>query len=72
MKLTTEDCQLVNVVDFRARAGAAPLKLRALEPALSDQHNFRARAGAAPLKLDRGMSAQQRTFISAPARARPR
>ena len=58
--------------DFRARAGAAPLKLRVEEPPLDIIGDFRARAGAAPLKPHIGGNLRVTADISAPARARPR
>ena len=42
--------QVAAVVTFRARAGAAPLKLVAGEWVTRKSGAFRARAGAAPLK----------------------
>ena len=58
---------------FRARAGAAPLKLYDIETQQPQyQGTFRARAGAAPLKRLDGRQMRFGRGHSAPARARPR
>ena len=50
MKLIRRRHVAESITTFRARAGAAPLKLRSALPFRPAAQSFRARAGAAPLK----------------------
>ena len=56
---------------FRARKGAAPLKLCGVLALLARGLGFRARKGAAPLKPLRLAADLAPDKVSAPARARP-
>ena len=73
MKQVMEGAVLLPIFPFRARAGAAPLKLKGQHDKYSYGGAFRARAGAAPLKPVRiACSKRLLAAHSAPARARPR
>ena len=74
MKRSTYISPLPLPVNFRPRAGAAPLKLVAASTSIANSlAYFRPRAGAAPLKRWTNKSGRPLAgAISAPARGRPR